>query len=181
MLSYKTVTHTHIQIVQELESLTSLPRMSLIHITTWKMCKCSRRQNNPLIFWCFPKMNSQYNKTINCGTFQDRRPGESSKPALVRQEPVKDTEKSAEVATNRGESWWLSSLGFFHYSFPSYFHLKWKTTVNLQSRGKTNAGSSMMSHQLTHCTSQLILSVCLKNQIFLLWWSWCIPRELTGV
>lgn len=41
-------------------------------------------------------------KTINCVTFQDRRQGESSKPALVRQEPVKDTEKSAEVATNRG-------------------------------------------------------------------------------
>lgn len=35
-------------------------------------------------------------------TFQDRRHGES-KPALVRQEPVKDTEKSADVSTNRGQ------------------------------------------------------------------------------
>nr|XP_046231188.1 TSC complex subunit 1b isoform X2 [Scatophagus argus] len=32
---------------------------------------------------------------------KDRRQGESSKAALVRQEPVKDTEKSAELATNR--------------------------------------------------------------------------------
>ncbi|XP_055369231.1 TSC complex subunit 1b isoform X2 [Betta splendens] len=33
---------------------------------------------------------------------KDRRHGENSKPALVRQEPVKDTEKISEVTANRG-------------------------------------------------------------------------------
>ena len=46
--------------------------------------------------------NTIHAKTMNYVTFQDRRQGESGKPALVRQEPVKDAEKSADGATNRG-------------------------------------------------------------------------------
>ena len=40
---------------------------------------------------------------MNCVTFQDRRQGETSKPVLVRQEPVRDAEKNSEAAANRGQ------------------------------------------------------------------------------
>lgn len=57
------------------------------------------RKSEALI--CF--LQHIHNETINHVTFQDRRQGESSKAALVRQEQVRDTDKSAEVASNRGK------------------------------------------------------------------------------
>ncbi|XP_075935839.1 TSC complex subunit 1b isoform X3 [Anarhichas minor] len=49
----------------------------------------------------FPIISLPANTVQSSPPRKDRRHGESGKPALVRQEPVKDTEKSAEVATNR--------------------------------------------------------------------------------
>ncbi|XP_044029198.1 TSC complex subunit 1b isoform X3 [Siniperca chuatsi] len=49
----------------------------------------------------FPIISLPANTVQSSPPRKDRRQGESSKPALVRQEPVKDTEKSTEVATNR--------------------------------------------------------------------------------
>ncbi|CAN9504821.1 unnamed protein product [Ophioblennius macclurei] len=49
----------------------------------------------------FPIISLPANTVQSSPPRKDRRPGESAKPALVRQEPVKETEKSAEVATNR--------------------------------------------------------------------------------
>ncbi|XP_031133366.1 TSC complex subunit 1b isoform X3 [Sander lucioperca] len=49
----------------------------------------------------FPIISLPANTVQSSPPRKDRRSGESSKPALVRQEPVKDTEKSAEAATHR--------------------------------------------------------------------------------
>ncbi|XP_078127184.1 TSC complex subunit 1b [Sander vitreus] len=49
----------------------------------------------------FPIISLPANTVQSSPPRKDRRPGEGSKPALVRQEPVKDTEKSAEAATHR--------------------------------------------------------------------------------
>ncbi|XP_029300251.1 TSC complex subunit 1b isoform X2 [Cottoperca gobio] len=49
----------------------------------------------------FPIISLPANTVQSSPPRKDRRQGESSKPALVRQEPVKDVEKSAEVAPNR--------------------------------------------------------------------------------
>ncbi|XP_022623748.1 hamartin-like isoform X2 [Seriola dumerili] len=49
----------------------------------------------------FPIISLPANTVQSSPPRKDRRHGESSKPSLVRQEPVKDTEKSGEVTTNR--------------------------------------------------------------------------------
>ncbi|XP_029940405.1 TSC complex subunit 1b isoform X3 [Salarias fasciatus] len=49
----------------------------------------------------FPIISLPANTVQSSPPRKDRRQGESGKPALVRQEPVKDSEKSAEVAPNR--------------------------------------------------------------------------------
>ncbi|XP_054468198.1 TSC complex subunit 1b isoform X2 [Anoplopoma fimbria] len=49
----------------------------------------------------FPIISLPANTVQSSPPRKDRRHGESGKPALVRQEPVKDAEKNAEVATNR--------------------------------------------------------------------------------
>ncbi|KAF3702266.1 Hamartin Tuberous sclerosis 1 protein [Channa argus] len=49
----------------------------------------------------FPIISLPANTVQSSPPRKDRRQGEGTKPTLVRQEPVKDTEKSAEVPTNR--------------------------------------------------------------------------------
>ncbi|XP_034402542.1 TSC complex subunit 1b isoform X2 [Cyclopterus lumpus] len=49
----------------------------------------------------FPIISLPANTVQSSPPRKDRRHGESGKPALVRQEPVKDTEKSADVAAHR--------------------------------------------------------------------------------
>ncbi|XP_033981682.1 TSC complex subunit 1b [Trematomus bernacchii] len=49
----------------------------------------------------FPIISLPANTVQSSPPRKDRRQGESSKPALVRQEPVKETEKSAEGSANR--------------------------------------------------------------------------------
>lgn len=50
-------------------------------------------------------MNVIKNKNVHAVklNLQDRRQGEGGKALLVRQEQVKDAEKSGEMASNRGE------------------------------------------------------------------------------
>ncbi|KAM6902767.1 TSC complex subunit 1b isoform 1-T1 [Xenentodon cancila] len=49
----------------------------------------------------FPIISLPANTVQSSPPRKDRRPGETSKPALVRQEPVRDLEKSTEAATSR--------------------------------------------------------------------------------
>ncbi|XP_020491710.2 TSC complex subunit 1b [Labrus bergylta] len=49
----------------------------------------------------FPIISLPANTVQSSPPRKDRRHGESNKPALVRQEPVKDSERSAEAVTNR--------------------------------------------------------------------------------
>ncbi|XP_068430174.1 TSC complex subunit 1b [Clinocottus analis] len=52
----------------------------------------------------FPIISLPANTVQSSPPRKDRRHGENGKPSLMRQEPVKDTEKSAEVATHRDVS-----------------------------------------------------------------------------
>nr|XP_040053679.1 TSC complex subunit 1b isoform X3 [Gasterosteus aculeatus aculeatus] len=96
----------------------------------------------------FPIISLPTNTVQSSPPRKDRRHGES-KPALVRQEPVKDTEKSADVSTNRAEAGAAENVSM---TLPELSAFMKKQELELQLRTEKEREEAAITEELQKIT-----------------------------